>query len=209
MRGILVAGLVTGCLSMASANLAKFDSFAEGTFGHTIVDDGITFSNLDQYFGTGPNDNFTIEDASADLASQPNFSSPNCLGFGGWSPGPGAAFTRLGAFDFGTGATAQSADLDIYSFANDSGMTITLQGLFNGNVVNSAVLNVPSSFQIQQSHLTLPNATYNAFHIVSQGPTNQGATFVLMDNVRVTTVPEPATLAVLGLGALLIRRRRR
>jgi hypothetical protein len=209
MRGFLVAALAASIVATAGASVANFDGMTEGTFGLSITDGGITFSNLDQYFGTGPHDNFTIEDASGDLTGQAGFTSPNTMGFGGWSPGPGAAFTRLGAFDFSNGASAQTAGFDIYSFANDPNMTITLQGLLNGNVVNSSVITVPSTFTIQHTRIDLPTGNYNGFHVVSAGPTNQGATFVLLDNVSVTPVPEPASMAVLGLGALLIRRRRK
>lgn len=209
MKGLWVAGIFAGGVAVASANVATFDSFAEGTFGQTITDAGILFQHLDMYLGNGPIDNFTIENASGDLAGQVNFTSPNALGFGGYSPGSGAAFTRLGSFDFGIGGAASFASFDFYSFANDPNMTITLQGLLAGNVVNSATVNVPSSFSIQHTLVALPSGNYDGFHVISAGPTNQGATFVLLDNVTVNPVPEPASLCVLALGGLALLRRRR
>jgi hypothetical protein len=194
---------------IASANLATFDGFAEG-FANSFTDGGITFSNLDCYFGQGPVNSFAFDDASVDLAGQPGFTSPNVLGFSGYSPGTGVAFTRLGSFDFTIGASASTASFDFYCFGNDAGSTITLQGIRNAQVVGSQVVNLPTQFVISRLFVSLGTGTYDSFHIVANSPTNQGAIFGVIDNVNVTPVPEPATLAALALGgATLLRRRKR
>jgi hypothetical protein len=89
----------------AFAQDAYFDSFPRGFGSQVLVDGGITFSNLDKNLGSAP-DPFTIEDASQDLTGMPGYSAPNCLGFGGYSPGPGTGFSRVLSFDMSIGQIA-------------------------------------------------------------------------------------------------------
>lgn len=78
--------------AMAMAWEARFDAFEEGFFASELTEDGIRFHDLDQRMDGNPAVN--IEDASASLAGLSGFSSPNVLGFGGYAPGPAAAFAE-------------------------------------------------------------------------------------------------------------------
>lgn len=194
---------------LSSAAIATFDTLVEGSSGASLTDGGITFSNLDRFFGTGAGESFAIDDASADLSSFAGYSSPNVLAFGGYSPGTGVAFSRFGSMDFTTGSAASSASMEIFGFGQDAGTTLTLQGLNGTTVVNSASITLPTQFTIFHSTLTLGTGNYTSFHVISNSPTNQGASFVSMDNITVNPVPEPATLTVLSLSSLALLKKRK
>ena len=98
----------TGLLLLAAAlsaplranGAAHFDAFTEGVLGTTVVDGGITFSNLTNGFGGGT---FCCENGTTDFAGFGGFTPPNALGFNGYSPGPGAGFSRVVSFELTTG----------------------------------------------------------------------------------------------------------
>ena len=92
----------------AFAQTADFDTLAEGTNGAVIIDNGIRFSNVDNALGPGPG-NAAVEDASDSLAGYLGFSANNCMGFGGYSEGPGAAFGRFASVDIESRDSANAA----------------------------------------------------------------------------------------------------
>jgi hypothetical protein len=211
VKVVVSAALCAGVFAVASAGVANFDTKAEGFFATGFVDGGVTFSNLDQYLGSAGTDVFAIDRADGDLGgfTGSGFSPLNVMTFGGWVPGTGCAFGRMGSFDFSIGGNASTASVDIFSLANDPSTVIKLQGKLGASVIQTVSVTVPNDSIIHHLSLSLPTGLYDNFHIVSSSPTNSGASFVNFDNVTVAPVPEPASMAVLGLGAIgLIRRRR-
>lgn len=213
LKHAIAAGLVmgiagaTGATGVARAALADFDSLTEG-FYPTVVSGGITFSNYDDFTTITPNDQFAIDNAVPDLNGISGYSPPNVLGFNGFGPGDGVVFTRLGSFDFTAGAQSSSASLVWIAFDNAPGSTLELQGIRNGNVVNSASINLNTTFQITSMTLNLGAGTYDSFKVVAHGTTQNGAVFGVIDNVLVNPVPEPAILGVASVALLGLRRRR-
>jgi hypothetical protein len=213
-RSALGAVLFTGIAATIcakpsqAANLADFDSLTEG-FYPTLTSGGVTFSNLDDFTPLTPTDLFAIDNATPDLNGISGYSPPNVLGFNGFGPGEGVVFTRLGSFDFATGSQASSASLVWIAFDNAAGSTLQLQGIRNGNVVNSASINLNTTFQITSLTLSLGPGTYDSFKVVAHGTTQDGAVFGVIDNVTVNPVPEPAALGALVLAMVIVPRRRR
>jgi hypothetical protein len=177
-------------------------------FSTTIVDGGITFSNFDAYLGSGAGDIFVIDQANGDLGSFPDFSPLNVMTFLGYVPGTGCAFGRLGSFDFTSGSLATTASMEVFSLGNAANTTITLQGKLGATVVNSSIITVPTG-GIKHTTIALPTGLYDNFHIISNSPANSGASFVNVDNVTIAAVPEPASLAAIGIGVASLLRRRR
>jgi hypothetical protein len=197
--------------SNAAVFTANFDEFAEGYSTNDLVSGGIRFFDIDQNLGGG--DNFTIE-AGTSATFGPWFSSPNVLGFGGYAPGDTVAFGRLSSFKFGTANPLyelRTARLDMWTFnLQNPGNTVTLEGWL-GNVLVDQVSWTPGSYTVAHAVLSLPNDNYDQFRIVSHGPVDNGVVFANVDNVVVEAnpVPEPASLAVVGIGLLAVGRARR
>jgi hypothetical protein len=191
--------------------VADFDALPEG-FYPALTSGGVTFSNLDDFTPITPSDSFAIDDAVPDLNGIPGYSAPNVLGFNALGPGPGVIFSRLGSFDFTTGAPASSASLVFIAFDNAAGSTLELQGLLGGSVVNAASVPLNTTFQITPHTLALGPGTYDGFRVVAHGATQNGAVFGVIDNVTVNPIPEPAAAAVVApvvaAGSCLRRRRR-
>jgi hypothetical protein len=207
--GLILCIAGAGCAASASAAVADFDSFAEG-FYQTLTSGGVTFSNLDDFTPITPNDLFAIDNAVPDLNGINGYSPPNVLGFNGFGPGDGVVFTRLGSFDFTTtGAQASSASLVWIAFDNAAGSTLELRGIRNGNVVNSASINLNTTFQITSMTLSLGAGTYDSFKVVAHGTTQNGAVFGVIDNVVVNPIPEPASIGAFAFALVGLRRRRR
>ncbi len=195
---ILIFTLATASSRGAVAN---FDSLpAETGFFSTIIDGGITFSNVDG--GSASARFFAIDNVTTRYAGVAGISFPNILTFNSYADGPGGAgFGPLKSFDFTANFLALSASFTVLPVgaSNPVNSTFTLQGLRNGVVTNSATITLARTTNSSQN-LTLGNGLYDSFHVI--GTSTDGVVYVDLDNVVVTPVPEPATTALLGLGAL-------
>jgi hypothetical protein len=185
-RLILVAPLIAA--AGASAQNATFDSFAEGFFNTVISENGITFRDLDQRIpGSPPPSTMAIEDASATLSGA-GFSSPNALGFGGYSPGPGGAFGRFGSVRILPPSPRSRADLEVFEFGTDAQNSVSLAAYFNGQEVARQTVPMPGGFAIHHLHLHVTGPNFDEVRLSGEGPVDQGVFFGLVDNVTFTEV---------------------
>ncbi len=184
---LLVAALVLSAASAGAQTLtANFEIQSEGWFAQTYTEGSLTFQNLDQAFPGGSNYNFAIERADGTLAGQPGFTPVNTLGFGGYSPGTGAAFSRCKSFDIvWGGATASEAQIELYEFGNSAGNTVTLQALAGGVVVATDAFTFGGGFSLQHHTLHVLNSSFDSLHVVGGGASDNGVFFALVDTLRV------------------------
>lgn len=199
---IVAAALLAGAAGGATAT---FDTFPEGILGTSFTDGGITFFDFDRRLPGDPN-LFVVEQADGTL-SGPGFSPPNTLGFGGWAPGPSAAFSRCGSFRFTTGTVQDFASLEIFEFFSDAGNVITLEAYLGSTLVNSDSITLPGGASIHHWTLSVSGEDFDSLRLISTGPGNDGVFFGLVDNVVVT--PEPATWTLLSLACVALAGRRR
>ncbi|MCC7291115.1 MAG: hypothetical protein IT449_03520 [Phycisphaerales bacterium] len=177
----LVVGSVCG--GGATASTSTFDEFVEGALDTSFTSGGVTFFDLDDRAGgTGI---FTIEQADGTL-SGPGFSPPNALGFGGWVPGPDAAFSQCGSFKFTTGSVQDYASVEVFEWMSYAGNTISLEAYRNGVMVNSMTVDIPGNFQINHWSLTVSGVAFDTLRVNGAGPTDRGVFFGLVDNVLVS-----------------------
>jgi len=176
----------------ARADVATFDSFAEGFTATTITDNGISITNLSRRIDGDPVPApFSIERADGTLAGMSGFTSPNAVGFGGYSPGPGSAFTRLGSFDIVPAGVSTAAGIEIFEFgSNPPGTTITLEASLAGQVVGTAT--VPALTQFGMHHYA-PFFSGHSFDrlVLRIGPSGTSVIFAVIDTITITGAPPP------------------
>ena len=212
LRNLVSAAALFGAASFAAADgNAIFDSFNEGFFAPEISDGGIDFYDFDNRLDPVPN--FVIEWADATLSGQEGFSSPNCLGFGGWSPGEHAAFGRCGSFKMSTGQLETSATVHLFTFFADNGNTVTLEALHHDAVVASDTVDIGQQFGLEHFELSVSGVEFDELRVIGLGPSNDGCFFGLVDNIEIgsgssgpeltvdATCPDGGPIAVSWTGA--------
>jgi len=199
---------ITAVAGMSTATLvANFDDLTEGQVFDQFTNGGIRFFDVMRH--QTPYTNFAIEEATDGFLGGTQ-TLPNVLGFGGYVPGSGVAFGAFGAMWFTSDTEALTGGLDVYTLPLDmGGNTLTLTGYMDTTVVNTVSHTFGNSFVAQHFRFDLPEDTYTSFKLSSNGPSVVGDSFIDVDNVTVAAVPEPASLSVLGLGALALMRKRR
>jgi hypothetical protein len=170
----------------AAAQDANFDSQPEGGLSQSYTEGGITFFNLDKNLGSAP-DPFAIENATQDLTGMPGFSAPNCLGFGGWSPGPGTGFSRVLSFDMTTGQVQNEAHLDLWDGGSYGGNTISLQARMGATIVATDTQTVPNGGFIHHYHFSVSGVSFDTLRIQGGGPSDNGVFFGVVDGVHIGT----------------------
>jgi hypothetical protein len=195
------------CQVVAEELIADFDSFPEGHKGYTITDGGITISDLDTY-SLQPS-YFYIDEVSPNLVPV-QFSPPNVLATISYLPGTyTVGFGRFGSAKISFDGIATSASIDIFfSGQGESPNILTLKAFSNNIEVASDFMTFPfNSLVNQHDRLSISDVQFDGLQLVSSGPWQSGASLIIMDNIRIT-VPEPATLLLLTLGGLFLRKKR-
>jgi hypothetical protein len=187
----------------AHADIANFDSFAEGFAAQVITDGGIQFTGLDRRIDGDPVPaTLVIEDASQDLFGRPGFTPRNTLGFGGYSPGPGTGFSRFGSLDIIPATAANTASLHLFEFGSNSpGVMINLVATLNGEVVNSVAVPALQPFGLHHYELSLAGPEFDALRL-SVGPSNTDVIFAVLDTVEITLVIDECAADWNGSGTL-------
>ncbi|MFG0329069.1 MAG: hypothetical protein ACF8PN_04140 [Phycisphaerales bacterium] len=163
---------------------ATFDSFPEGLIGRSFTDAGITFQNYNNRLDPPPS-NFVAERADGTLTGLPGFTSPNALGFGGYSPGPAAAFTRMGSFEFHQNSIANFASVELYGFgSSNAGRTVTLEGWLGSTLVTTDTVTMAGGFTVEHQLLMVEGPDCDLFRVIV-GPADTDVVFVVVDTITV------------------------
>lgn len=183
--GLVLVGLASLALAGAVAGqTANFDAYPEGAIGRDFTDGGIRFFNYNNRLDPPPS-MLVAERATADLSGQPNFTAPNALGFGGYSPGEGAAFTRFGSMEIEPAVgTATFASINVYDFGNGGGVTLTLEASLEGVIVATDAVTLPGGWFINHSLLTIESEEFDHL-LLRAGPSPSDVVFMLIDTVTV------------------------
>jgi hypothetical protein len=195
--------------SVASAAVADFDTLGEGAHGLELIDGGIHFFDTDWYIPGDP-PLIVIDQADGNLGDDPFFSSPNGMGLGGFSPGPIGGGSRFGSisFELEGGGAGNAASVDLWFNQLDPTNSVTLAAYFGGQMVGSTSVDGPINCCDMHVRLELSGFTFDSLRLFGAGRQNDGAAFMLIDNVRIDAVPLPAGLGLLASGCMLLPRLR-
>lgn len=214
---VLIALALGRLIVNATVYTANFDDLSEGFYATSFSDGGLTFSDLDERIPDTPGPYyFTIDGTTAgDLPS--SFSPPNVMTTEGYVPGPGVSQGRFGSAWIDFSGVGSSASMDVFASIPPLGLgdytqnTLSLEAWNGSTMVASVSTTFAQVYTIQESSLVLNNiAPFDRLELVSSGPVDYGVSFIDLDNLSVTAVPEPKGLSLLtvGLVAIICLRRR-
>jgi hypothetical protein len=166
---------------------ATFDSLEEGLTNTSLTDGGITFFGLDQRLPDSAAGSFTIDRADGTLFGLQEFTPPNALGFGGFVPGPDAAFGRVGEFRISPKRSARQAQLELFDAGVTAGNLVTLEALRHGEIVATDSVTLLGG-GIQHYTLSIVGPKFDELRIVGSGDIDNGVFFGLVDSVTVTLI---------------------
>jgi hypothetical protein len=171
----------------AAAQVADFDTHTEGSPSVTVVDGGITFTNM--YNGLGGTPNFVFEQADGTLSGMPGFTTPMTLSFGGYVVGPMTGFSRIISFDIATGGLASSGSVEVFEYFSYPANSITLQALLGTTVVASQTVPIAGGISVNHYSLSVSAPAFDRMHVLGSGPTDSGAFFANVDHVTMGGAP--------------------
>jgi hypothetical protein len=200
-RCALALGLLAWSVahSAAYAAVATFDSLSEGFYGTELIDGGIRFFDPDYYI-PGEQTEFAIDRADENLGGDPFFSSPNGMAMGGYSPGPIGGGSRFGSvsFELEGGGRGDAASVELWFNQLDGPNSVILAAYFGGVLVDATAVGGPINCCDVHRHLELSGIVFDSLRLFGVGPANDGAAFMLVDNVTISGVPLPAGLWLMG-----------
>lgn len=213
--------------TVAQANIFhNFEDLNEGFLGTSFTKDGVTYRDVNnvsgfypdgEAFGPGePGDQVIIERAVPFYQDFPDYGSPNnAMTFGSaFVVGDNLSIGALASVFIDLSWLASSASFDIAFYENGpwGGIEFRLDALRNGSVVASDSFVLAAGGDRDNPNFTsmsVSGAEFDTLHLYATLNGEYTAPRGMIDNVSIQAVPEPATLAALGLGAAALLRRRR
>ena len=225
MRQIACLAVWIACGSMALADINhNYDNLAEGFLGTEFTQDGLTYrdvNNVSGFYPDGapfspgePGSQLIIETATYFYNDFPDYGSPNnSLTFGtSFIPGDNLTIGALASvwMDLDQLGNAVSFDIGYYENGPWGGIEYRLDALHAGQVVGS------DSFTISDlggrdnptfSTMAISGVEFDQLHLYGWLNGNYTVPRGMIDDLAITIVPEPASLALAALALVLARRR--
>lgn len=179
-----------------AATVIDFNDNSDGVYWtHQVVSDGFVATEINNEWGSPLGTNVAVDDYGTSNGTVHLDSWTNTGADSVWTLTSQAGLSfNLNSFDFGSGYPGNSSTVS----------QLTLTGTrANGSTVSQVFELTDQSFQtlvVNGSFSNLASVTFDAY-----GPGNRAA----FDNISVSTVPEPASAALLALGLVGIAAARR
>ncbi len=211
----------------AQANIFEdYEGLTEGFLGSSFTNNGVTYRDVNAVTGFQPDgspftqadlgDQVIVEDASVFYNDFPGFGSPvNALTFGSsFVPGENLSIGALASvyMDIDQVSTAASFNIAYYENGPWGDIVYHLDAIDNGNVVASdsfTISNLGGRDNATYQTMSVSGASFTTLHLYATLNGDYVAPRGMIDNLNITTVPEPASLTALALGGLLLKRRKK
>lgn len=230
-KTILFAGIAASMAlsAVASANILEtYESYNEGFLGSSFDAGMVRYRDVNNVSGVQPDgevfgpgdlgDQLIIENAGLFYNDFPDFGSPNnALTFGNtYVPGDNLSIGALASVYMDMAVVSTDASLDIAFYENGPWGNIVyhLDALHDGNVVATDTYTLADGGGRDNPNFTslaISNSYFETLHLYATLNGNYVGARGMIDNLDVSPVPvpEPATLAALGLGLAAVIRRRK
>jgi hypothetical protein len=211
---------------LANANLVDYEDLNEGFLGTSFTHQGVTYRDVNNVSGRyadgetfnpgDPGSQVIIENATLFYNDFTEYGSPiNSMTFGSaYVDGNNVSIGALASvyMDFSTLVNSASFDIAYYENGPWGNIEYRLDALLNGQVVATDTFLIPGSegrdnatFQT----MSVNAAAFDSLHLYAMKDGEYTAPRGMIDNLDYAPVPEPATMAALGFGALALKLRRR
>jgi hypothetical protein len=212
---ILMAGIMLFSCSVSSAGVmiyADADGYSDGAdisnafIGMTLSSvgtasglDGKVYAKTDSHASTGT------------MTFSNNLANPTV--WYRWQPGPGLSYRYDYAFRVDFDMSAKYVALDVIGEGERSLGIIYAFDSSGKDLFGMAIFSTNGFFLMDREivHVEIDRSSYDIDHLIIGGAFNPSERLVRpihLDNLSAEILPEPATLSLLGLGILALRRRR-
>ncbi len=212
--------------------VSTFDDVIEGFKGDSWTYDGVTYSHVNNVPGRFPGgdefeagggifglgDQVIVERATYLYNDFPNWGSANnALTFGaGYVPGDNLSLGALSTVTMTLGQVAEFATFEMAYYENGpwSGIQFHFDAYMGDTLVASDSFTIAGDDlegrdNIAFNQMTVSGAQFDSLHLYATFGDSYSGPRILVDNLAITYVPAPGSVALLGMGGLLARRRRR
>lgn len=222
LKGLSVLGLL---VSAASADVFQdYEDLDEGFLGQSLHYAGVNYRDVNTVSGVFPDggtfnasdlgNELIIEDATLLYGDFPDYGSPNnSLTFGSaFVNGPNLSLGALASvwMDLDTPGTSASFDIAYYENGPWGGIEFHLDALSGGQVVASDLISISNLGGRDNVTTDTMNVSglFDSLHFYATYNGEYSGPRALIDNLSITSVPEPASLTLLALTAAGLLKRR-
>lgn len=215
--------------AFAQTVVTNYDDLSEGFYGNEYTHNGVTYHSVNNVPGVFPDggtfepggdvfglgDTIMVENAALLYNDFPGWGSPNnVLTFGSaYIPGDNLSLGALSTMSMDINGVADSASFDMGYYENGpwGGISFHLEAMMGGSVVASdsfVISDLGGRDNIAFAQLSVDGALFDSLRVfATYGDDYSGPRFI-MDDLTINYIPAPGSLALLGMGGLMARRRR-
>ncbi len=224
--------LLTAALTapaMAQISVSNYDDLSEAFYGTSFYYNGVTYHSVNNVPGVFPDgDTFEPGDGIFGLGNQiivenatllfndfPAWGSPNnVLTFGSsFVVGDNLSLGALSTVTMDLDSVSDFASLEIGYYENGpwGGIMYHLEAFLGGQSVahdSFSISDLGGRDNIAFATLSVSGAQFDSLRLYATFGENFSGPRAIIDNLTINAVPAPGSLALLGFGGLLARRRR-
>jgi hypothetical protein len=225
---MLAAGLTAPVF--AQTTVSTYDDLDEAFYGQTFSYNGVTYTDINNVAGVFPDgstfepgagvnglgNEIIVENATFLYNDFPGFGSANNgLTFGAsYVVGDNLSLGAISTVTMNLDQVADFASLEMAYYENGpwGGIVYHLDASMGGSVVASdsfTISDLGGRDNIAFATLSVGGVEFDSLRLYATFGDDYSGPRILMDNLTIHSVPAPGALALLGMGGLAARRRRR
>jgi hypothetical protein len=201
-----------------------YEDLAEAFYGTSFSHQGVTYQDVNQVSGVFPDgstfgpqvdEQVIIEDATLLYDAFPGWGSADkTLTFGSsFIAGDNVSLGRVSSVTMLLDTPANSVSMDIAFYENGpwGGIELHLDALNGGSVVGQDSLTISDlggRDNVVTDSFAVNGVQFDELHVYATFGSDYSLPRLLIDDLTLNSVPEPGSIALLGLGLLVMRRRR-